>query len=256
MKNKDKLKEQVKSYWDAGACGTSIAKSEEGTKEYFDQVEEHRYNVEPCIHQFAQFTRWHGKKVLEIGCGAGTDFLQFARAGADINGIDLTPKSVELINKRLKLYNVKGTIKQGDAENLQFDDNEFDLVYSWGVIHHSPNTEKTIEEIYRVTKPGGHVCIMIYNHRSLLVWKMYVKYGLLAGKPFRSMSDVIYNHMESIGTKAYTISEARAMFSMFSDVVVERVLTKYDTDYLPTFLTKLIPQSFGWFMVVKGRKPM
>ncbi|GAF88071.1 unnamed protein product, partial [marine sediment metagenome] len=106
-------------------------------------------------------------------------------------------------------------IKVADAENLPFPDNTFDLVYSWGVIHHSPDTIRAFEEILRVARPGGKIKIMIYNRKSLITFYLYIKHGLLEFKPFRRISDILYHHVESPGTKAYTISEVRNILEKY-----------------------------------------
>jgi ubiquinone/menaquinone biosynthesis C-methylase UbiE len=251
----DDLKGKVKQYWEGRPCGTNDASASEHSVEWFDEIEESRYTQEPFVHAFAQFTRWRGKKVLEVGCGAGTDFVQFARAGADLYGIDLTEKAVELTRKRLAMYGLSADVRVGDAEALPFDDNWFDLVYSWGVLHHTPDTEKAIAEVYRVLKPSGCLVIMLYHRRSVVVLRIYLKYGLRAGRPFRKIADILANHMESAGTKAYTFSEIRRMFGQFNNLVLEPVLTPYDTYRLPAWSRFWLPDAWGWFVVIRGCKP-
>jgi len=248
------LKGQVRDYWEQEPCGSWAATSRKYTREYFDEIEEYRYCVEPFIHQFAQFTRFRGKKVLEIGVGAGTDHVQFARAGALLSGIDLTEEGVAMVKKRLALEGLHSDLRRSDAENLPFEDNTFDYVYSWGVLHHTPDTEKSINEVYRVCKPGGRVCIMLYHRFSLLAFLFWLRYGLLKLKPFRSLKDVIYHHMESIGTKAYSQKEVRELFHQFMNVRITPLLTTGDTNRMPRGIVKYIPQSFGWFLVIQGTK--
>jgi ubiquinone/menaquinone biosynthesis C-methylase UbiE len=250
----DKLKGTVKDYWEQEPCGSGVAKNPKYTKEYFNEIEEYRYLVEPFIHQFAQFTRYSGKKVLEVGVGAGTDHVQFARAGAILWGVDLTEAAIEMVRKRLALEGLQSDLRRSDAENLPFDDNTFDYVYSWGVLHHTPDTEKAISEVYRVCKPGGRVCIMLYHRYSLLAFQFWLRYGLLKLKPFRSLKDVIYHHMESFGTKSYSQKEIRELFHQFSNVRITPLLTTGDTNPLPGGIVKYIPQSFGWFLVIQGSK--
>ena len=248
------LKQAVKNYWEQEPCGSWAATSRKYTREYFDEIEDYRYRVEPFIHQFAQFTRFRGKKVLEIGVGAGTDHVQFARAGALLSGIDLTEEGVAMVKKRLALEGLHSDLRRSDAENLPFDDNSFDYVYSWGVLHHTPDTEKAVSEVYRVCKPGGRVCIMLYHRYSLLAVQFWLRYGLLKLKPFRSLRDVIYHHMESIGTKSYSQKEVRKLFHQFTNVRITPLLTTGDTNRIPGGIVKYIPQSFGWFLVIQGNK--
>src|SRR3990172_1171330 len=139
----DDLKKSVKDYWEQEPCGSSAASSQKYTREYFDEIESYRYRVEPFIPEFAEFERFQGKKVLEIGVGAGTDHVRFARAGALLSGIDLTEEGVEMVKRRLAHEGLQSDLRRADAESLPFDDNTFDLVYSWGALHHTPDTEKS-----------------------------------------------------------------------------------------------------------------
>jgi ubiquinone/menaquinone biosynthesis C-methylase UbiE len=253
------LKQQVKAYWDNEPCGTGGIKFSEGSLEYFEEIEQYRYTVEPFIHSFAQFTRWRGKKILEVGCGAGTDFLQFARAGADANAIDLSTHSVNLTKTRLALYGVKAQVQEADAEHLPFPDNYFDLVYSWGVLHHTPDTAGAMKEVYRVLKPGGQIRIMLYNRHSWIGLKMYLHHGLLKCKPFKSLQKIIAAYEESQGTKAYTNKEIKELFPSFQDLKIQSILTYYD--YLkskgvfpPTWLVRLLGDGRGWFTTISGKK--
>jgi ubiquinone/menaquinone biosynthesis C-methylase UbiE len=255
-----KEKELVRRYWDDAPCGTGSITYPEGSAEYFEAIAEKRNKLEPFIADYARFDKWAAKKVLEVGCGVGSDLLRFARAGARVVGIDLSPKSVSLAKSRLQLHSCRGDVLVADAEKLPFKDNEFDLTYSWGVLHHTPNPERAIEEIYRVTKPGGEICVMLYHRHSLVAWQLYLLFGLFALRPFRSLKDIIANHHESPGTKAYSLAEARRMFSAFKELKINVCLTPYDLRYkrdryLPRWVGRLIPQSFGWFMVIRGKKP-
>lgn len=248
------LKEQVKDYWEQEPCGSGVATKPKCTKEYFDEIEEHRYRLEPFIHRFAQFTRHRGKNVLEVGVGAGTDHLQFARAGAILSGVDLTDAAIEMVSTRLALEGFHSDLRRSDAEHLPFADNSFDYVYSWGVLHHTPDTEKALAEVYRVCKPGGKVCIMLYHRRSLLALLVWIRFGLLRLRPFMSLRKAIYYHMESIGTKCYTIRETRHLFHHYRRVKVTPVLTPHDLPHLPAGLAQYLPQAWGWFLGIEATK--
>jgi ubiquinone/menaquinone biosynthesis C-methylase UbiE len=251
----DGLKAEVRQYWQDNPCDTKRTSKPEGSLEWSEEIEESRYAREPFIHAFAQFTRWRGKRVLEIGCGAGTDCLQFARAGADTYGIDLTERAVEITNMRLAMNGLSADVTVGDAESLRFDDNLFDLVYSWGVLHHTPNTEKAIAEVYRVLKPKGRIVIMLYHRRSILACRLYLHCGLRAGRPFGKLADILANHVESTGTKAYTLSELRRMFRQFNNLVLQPVLTPYDVERFAEWSRSWFPAAGGWFVVIRGCKP-
>lgn len=254
---KSKLNDVVRNYWEQEPCGTSptiVKQTTKYSREYYDSIENHRYNVEPCIHSIAQFTRGYGKKVLEIGVGAGTDHLQWARAGAILSGIDLTDAAINTTNIRLNMYGFNSNLQRVDAERLPFDDKSFDIVYSWGVIHHSENPQLIISEVHRILNFEGEFLGMFYHRRSLVTLRLWLRFALLVGKPWLSFSNVLYNHMESIGTKAYSRRELKQMFKEFKNVEIVPFLTIYDTRYLPNWLIRFIPQQFGWFYGIRAKK--
>ena len=162
----DNLKERVRAFWQANPCGVKFAEAAPGTRRFYELVESHRYTSEWHIPVAADFVSAGGSKVLEIGCGLGTDGAQFAKAGADYTGVDLTEAAVELARRRFELFDLPGKFQTADAENLDFADESFDLVYSHGVLHHTPDTAKSIREIYRVLRPGGRAIVMLYHRGS------------------------------------------------------------------------------------------
>jgi ubiquinone/menaquinone biosynthesis C-methylase UbiE len=249
------LNERVRSYWEAEPCGTdeSIAGGlEAGTREWYERIEEHRYAVEPFIHQVAQFTRHRGKRVLEVGVGAGTDHLQWARAGCECFGVDLTDAAIETTRARLACYGLESRLQRVDAELLPYADATFDIVYSWGVIHHSERPEQIAAEIRRVLKPGGMFIGMVYGRRSLLAFKLWIRHALLKGRPWRSPAALIWNYVESVGTKAYTSNEVRRLLTGFSSVALKSFITTYDTVGFPRCLWRLLPDDWGWFVTFKA----
>lgn len=162
----DNLKERVRAFWQANPCGVKFADAPPGTRHFYELVEAHRYTKEWHIPQAADFASARGLKVLEIGCGLGTDGAQFAEAGADYAGVDLTEAAVDLARRRFELFNLPGKFQTEDAENLSFPDESFDVVYSHGVLHHTPDTAKAIREIHRVLRPGGRAMVMLYHRGS------------------------------------------------------------------------------------------
>ncbi|MFM1922157.1 MAG: hypothetical protein RLZZ303_3791 [Candidatus Hydrogenedentota bacterium] len=231
---KPSLKEGVRAYWNAQACGTDAADSEKFSRAYFDEIERFRYESEPYIFSFAQFTRHHGQRVLEVGVGAGTDFLQWVRAGAEAHGVDLTEEAVLHARRRLEVYGLQAAdLRVADAEALPYPDAYFDLVYSWGVIHHSPSTVRALAELVRVTRPGGEIKAMIYNRHSLHACYRWVRFALLRGRPWMSLGQVLFHHMESKGTKGYTLSEVGAMLAELplQDIRIAATVNRYDLLY-------------------------
>ncbi|MCE5252293.1 class I SAM-dependent methyltransferase [bacterium] len=249
--NEEELKAQVKQYWNKRACGTEGSDSEKHSRKYFDELEDYKYSLESEIFSFAQFTRFHGQKVLEVGVGTGTDFLQWVRAGAEAYGLDLTEEAVEHVRNRLNVYGLEAKeIIVGDAENIPYPDNMFDLVYSWGVIHHSPDTIKALEEIIRVTRPGGKIKIMVYNRRSLITFFLYLHYGLFVKKPFRTISDILYHDIESIGTKAYTIQEFKNILARLPVQLkdISAKLRKVELKWIVPGYVRFLLRMVGFFM--------
>ena len=160
------LKERVREFWQEHPCGTKFADAEPGSRKFYELVEAHRSTKEWHIPAAAGFTHTKDLDVLEIGCGLGTDAAQFAQAGARYTGIDLTDAAVNLARRRFELFNLPGSFRVADAERLDFPDNTFDLVYSHGVLHHTPDTAAAVREIHRVLRPGGRAVIMLYHRDS------------------------------------------------------------------------------------------
>ncbi|MEY3143998.1 MAG: hypothetical protein RLY21_2491 [Planctomycetota bacterium] len=220
-------KSEVKDFWNRASCGEEQLLPNVERDGYQAQRAE-RYRLEPYIPGFAGFDRCAGLKALEIGVGLGADHQSFAEGGADLHGIDLTPRAIEHTTRRLGLFGLSSTLAVGDAENLPFADNTFDLVYSWGVLHHSPNTPRAFQEVLRVLKPGGQARIMIYSKWSLIGLMLWIRYGLLRGRPFTGLGELYGKYLESPGTKAYTVAEARELCTGFGEVRIRTVLTHGD----------------------------
>ena len=235
--------ERVRAYWEASWMAASAARDEE-----------YRYAMEPFIHQIAQFTRYRGRDVLEIGVGSGIDHLQWARAGARLRGVDLTEEAIVQTRARLAREGLTSDLQRVDAEGLPFPDESVDVVYSWGVIHHASHPERIVSEIQRVLRPGGLFLGMVYARRSAVSLKLWIKHALLAGQARRTLGDVLAEHMESQGTKGYTAAEVRRLFAGFGSVQTERFVTPYDRHALPGPLAASIPRTLGWFIAVRARK--
>lgn len=206
-------KEEVREFWNAQPCGTRYLSGEDD----FDAHDRARYALEPYIFDFAQFPSAKGLKVLEIGVGMGADFLQWLKAGAQATGIDLSATSIERARRRCELTGYQPDLRIADAERLPFADNAFDVVYSYGVMHHSPDTEQCIQEAWRVLKPGGQARIMVYHHPSMTGLMLWLRFGLWRGKSLRR---TVFEQLESPGTKTYTRAEALAMLNRFTNVQI------------------------------------
>lgn len=173
------LIEKVKRFWDSRPCNIRHSNAPLGTKKYFDEVAARRYFVEAHIPVFADFPRWHDKKVLEVGCGIGTDTVQFTRAGAQVTAVDLSPRSLEIATHQFDVYGLNGSFFCANAEELSnaVPVAPYDLIYSFGVIHHTPNPERVIEEIKKYCHPETELRLMLYAKWSWKLLWIITKFG-------------------------------------------------------------------------------
>jgi ubiquinone/menaquinone biosynthesis C-methylase UbiE len=218
-------KQAVHDFWERASCGEEAYARGGSSRERLEAHARTRYELEPHIRQFARFESGRGLDVLEVGVGMGADHLEWARhMPRSLSGIDLTERGIAHTATRLALYGLRSDLRVADAENLPFPDASFDLVYSWGVLHVSPDTPRAVREVLRVLRPGGVARVMIYHAHSMVGYMLWLRYALLAGRPRRSLADVYAHHLESPGTKAYSQAEARSMFSEFSRVDIRTML--------------------------------
>lgn len=246
-------KDRVRGFWEKRPCGSAHAASSPGSREFFEEVEHKRVELEPFIGRYARFEEASGRDLLEIGVGLGTDFIRFVRAGARATGVDITQAAVDLVRRRVALEGLQADVRTADAENLPFASCSFDVVYSWGVLHHTPDTARAIAEAQRVLRPGGTLCVMLYGRRSWVAFGLWVRYALLRARPWRTVSDVIASHMESDGTKAYTTRELREMFGGLDGLTIEHVGTPYDARVAGP-LARRTGRRLGWFIVIRGTR--
>ena len=169
--------ERVQKYWDARPCNIRHSPKPVGSKEYFDEVEARKYFVESHIPPFAGFPTWKGKKVLEVGCGIGTDTVNFARAGASVTAVDLSASSLSVARQRVEVFGLSDRVRffQGNCEELSqlIPVEEYDLVYSFGVIHHTPHPKKAVAQIRRFMGQHSELRLMVYSKASYkLFWIM------------------------------------------------------------------------------------
>jgi ubiquinone/menaquinone biosynthesis C-methylase UbiE len=284
----------VRSFWDASPCNSQYS-TQADQREYFAEVERKRYQAEPHIPIIARFDQFRDRDVLEIGCGIGTDGLQFARNGARYTGVDLTEAAVKISRERFELFGAEGTFEVANAEeHLPFPEASFDHVYSCGVLHHSPNTEAIAREMYRVLRPGGTFCVLVYNRTSinyyieirflrklfrpllypsfmpslmaklagLEQWKLQAHREILLKKPRISQHEWL-----SINTdgpycplsKVYSETEAIELFKDFAGVRTEvwhfnKSHWPYIGNLLPGSVVRFLGRHWGWHRVISGRK--
>jgi ubiquinone/menaquinone biosynthesis C-methylase UbiE len=214
------LKESIRQYWNAEACGERYALGSTNDLRLRSQREA-RYRLEPMIEGFALFDGT-GKDVIEIGVGMGADHERWAKSHpASLIGVDITPRAIEWTRNRLTKDGLVPELLLADAERLPFPDSSFDLVYSWGVLHHTPDTEAALGEVHRILRTGGQARLMIYHRRSIVGLLLWIRYGLFKGRPRRGIDDIYARHLESPGTQAFDVAEARRMLKDFSDVSIQ-----------------------------------
>lgn len=204
--------ERVREYWNRRPCNIRHSPKPVGTREYFDEVEARKYFVEPHIPRFAEFEKWRGKKVLEIGCGIGTDTMNFARHGASVTAVDLSEKSLEVARRRAEVFGLQNIrFHQGSAEELRnvLPPEPFDLIYSFGVIHHTPHPERVIAELAHFARPGSTLKIMVYYKYAWKVFALVLKEG--KGRFWQASEIVARNSEAQTGCPVtYTYSRATA----------------------------------------------
>jgi len=263
-------KQHAREQWTQDPCGARYgAKYEFATREFFDEVERHRYQeYAPWMPEVMGFNEFKGARLLEVGCGMGTDLLQFARGGALCTGVDLTPRSVEVSSLHFGLYGMRADFVLGDGERLPFANESFDVVYSNGVLHHTPDTAGGVRELHRVLRPGGTAKVMLYHRNSLYYWTEIILHrGVLRGHFLRGHSPeeimsryVEYSEHEARPlVKVYSQRQARELFAPFSEVKteVEQMIREELRFLRPLVSEKMfrrLRRSAGWNVIITAKK--
>jgi SAM-dependent methyltransferase len=261
----------VKAYWNRRPCNIRHSTAPVGTRDYFDEVEARKYFVEPHIPAFAQFERWKGKRVLEIGCGIGTAAVGFARAGADLTAVDLSEDSLALCRRRLEVYNLKAHLYCANAEELikAVPSEPYDLIYSFGVIHHTPYPDRVIESLRHYCGPHTELRIMLYAKWSWKVLWIVFTYGYGA---FWRVRELVARYSEAeIGcpvTYVYSKAEAKALLRGFDIIQIRKdhifpyridKYVKYEYQrvwyfrWLPRWAFRQLEALLGWHMLIVAR---
>lgn len=246
----------VRDYWDSRPCNIRHSDLEVGTREYFDEVEKKKYFVEPHIPIFAEFEKWRGKKVLEIGCGIGTDAVQFARAGADYTGIDISEVSVNLARKRFEVYGLNGTFYVSAVESLR-GPWDFDLVYAFGSIHHCLDPDGVVDMVYENMRHGSEFRLMLYATNS---YKRAMIHGGFEQCEAQGGCPVVHT---------FTNAQARSLLSRFQILSITQdhifpfnvsKYVKHKYELLPWFacmpadVFAALQRELGWHMLIKCKK--
>jgi ubiquinone/menaquinone biosynthesis C-methylase UbiE len=265
--------QDVKDYWNARPCNIRHSTAEIGTEEYFNQVEARKYFVEPHIPGFAEYEKWRGKKVLEIGCGIGTDTMNFARAGANVTAIDLSAESLKLAKKRAEVFGLSDRIEFFEANAERLSDfvtpAAYDLVYSFGVIHHSPRPQDIVAEIRRnFVQTGSTLKLMVYNRYSWKVWWMLLQERMR----FWDLDNIIAKHSEAQTGCPITYSYSRRSVKelvgdgfKINDIFVDHIFpyqipkyVKYEYEkewyfrMLPSGVFRSLERTLGWHLCLSA----
>jgi len=264
----DAYKDEVQRQWDNDPAGSHyVTAAEPHTLSWFLEAEAYRYaEYAPWMAETMEFARHAGERVLEIGGGMGTDLAQFARHGALVTDIDLSSGHLELAKENFSLRGLHGEFVHHDAEALVFDDDTFDVVYSNGVLHHTPNTRDVVREIHRVLKTDGRAMVMMYAEGSLhywrnLVWAIGLKEGQLNAW---SMGEIMSRSVERSDNaaarplvKVYTKQRLQRLFDGFADIqVVQRQMVAAEVPRLLAWVPlPALGRMLGWNLIVKARKP-
>jgi 2-polyprenyl-3-methyl-5-hydroxy-6-metoxy-1,4-benzoquinol methylase len=263
---------RVRDYWNARPCNLRHSTAAIGSRQYFEEVEARKYMVEPHIPGFAEFERWRGKKVLEIGCGIGTDTINFARHGAQVTTVDLSEESMELARKRASVFGLGDAIRfcPGNAEQLTtfVPVERYDLIYSFGVIHHTPHPEVVLEQLRKYAGPGTTVKVMVYHRRSFKVGAILLSEG--KGQFWKLEELVARNSEAQTGcpvTYSYSRAEGKALLERHgfrvTQVEVEHIFPYRIADYvkyryvrnwyfrwMPEGMFRSLERRFGWHLLL------
>jgi ubiquinone/menaquinone biosynthesis C-methylase UbiE len=249
----------VKKYWSTHVNDIEVIQDHTvGGAEFLSQMEAYRYEKMPYLRPTVTSPSLRGKRVLEIGCGPGVDSVQLATAGAQLTAVDLTPPAVALTRQHLAVRGLTATVQEANAEQLPFDDGTFDVVYSHGVLHHTVDTQRAVDEVLRVLKPGGRAIIMLYHKHS---WFWFLS------KVTRT--PVEHADADAPIVRAYSVSEVRRLFHGFRkvDVTTERhpVATRkfsgwkgwaFNRVFVPGFnaLPQFVTSRLGWHLMIWAEK--
>jgi ubiquinone/menaquinone biosynthesis C-methylase UbiE len=253
--------------WNTLACGELPGNKQ--TIEYFDAVARDRYHQQPWMHEYFQYERFRGKHVLEIGIGQGTDMMSFARSGALCHGVDITENHLKLTAVNATLHGVEVDLHEIDATRLPFADNSIDCVYSFGVLHHIPEINEVVGEIFRVLKPGGRVMIALYYKWSAfhLFWKLLangLRNGWLFTKGYDGLLATIEMGADGVNVKPYVRLFSKADVSRLMKAFVQEDLSihqLHEDHFWPPLVGRLLRNHLqrleprmGWYVSYKGSK--
>jgi SAM-dependent methyltransferase len=246
----------VREYWNRHIHDLDVSQHRPGSREFFADLDQYHFEKLHHLLRLVDFNAYRGKRVLDVGCGAGTDLLRFAKGGAVVTGVDISPSAVALARENFAQQGLEADIREADGERLPFADDTFDLVYAHGVVQYTPDGRALVNECRRVVKPGGEVVIQVYNRISWL-------------NALSKIMKVPLEHEDAPVLRKYSASEFRALLTGFRQVriVEERFPVKsrlhggwkgfaFNTVFVGAFnaLPRAIVRRFGWHLLAFCRK--
>jgi len=247
----DTTVETVKGFWESHVNNEYYTDASRASEEYFDEIESQRYDTHYHLREFFESHAGDSGRLLEIGCGIGVDSIQLAKCGYDVTAVDLTESALEVARDYAKLRGVEIDFRRANAEQLEFDDDAFDVVYSFGVLHHTPDIEKALAEAYRVLKPGGTAFIMLYARDSLVN---------LVHRVFRLPYESPRDHDDHCPV-VYTFSR-KGVKGLFESYRTVDVTTEYPFTYgfgplctkTPLAIRRSLGHAIGWHLMITATK--
>jgi len=246
----------VRNYWNEHIHDLEISRQAPGSRAFFADLDQYHFEKLHHLLRLVDFDGYNGKRVLDVGCGAGTDLVRFAKGGALVSGVDISPSAVALARQNFSQQGLEADLREADGEHLPYADGTFDLVFAHGVVQYTPNSRALVEECRRVLKPGGDAIFQVYNRISWL-------------NALSKVMKVPLEHEDAPVLGRYSASEFRAMLTGFREIriVEERFPVKsrlhggwkgfaFNTMFVGTFnaLPRGLVRRFGWHLLAFCRK--
>lgn len=253
------LTDRIREYWNRQPCNIKHGSSPVGTPEFFQEVSERRYRVEPHIREFAGFHHWQGKRVLEVGCGIGSDAEEFAKHGAEYTGIDISDESLNVARQRFEVLDLTGEFYNRSAGDDLSDLGKFDLVYSYGVIHHFPDIDQTVQNIHEVLKPDGEFRFMVYAKNSwkyAMIQKGLDQFEAQAGCPYAQAytHDDIYNLLSNDKWQIARLRQAHCFMYNVQEYKQGNYVREPWFESMTDEVRDAVQEYLGWHLLIKATK--
>lgn len=253
--------DDVRAYWNANPLSSAAINAEPGTAEFFEAHNRMRLDSEPEEIQqfFYEPSRQAGKRLLDVGCGTGYVAVLYARAGAEVTAVDIAERSVELTQQRFAVAGLRAVdVRTANAEALPFKDGQFDVVTSFGVLHHTPDTARALAEVHRVLRSGGTTYLMFYHRNSFAYRLLFPAKRLLQhswrGKSSQDQVNAVDGPTNPLG-KVYTRAELIELMPGFADFRFGTwELFFHHAGKIPRPLRDFIARRWGWFLYVRARR--